>query len=41
MGLQEERGSDAAELPMRNNSYAVTQDVGLVHVMGGEDDGPT
>lgn len=39
MGLQEERGADAAQLAVGNDGDAVTQDVCLVHVMSGQDDG--
>lgn len=36
--LQEERRADTAELPMRNDSNPVTQNVCLIHVVCGEDD---
>lgn len=39
MGLQEERGAYAAQLAVGNDGDAVTQDVSLVHVMSGKDDG--
>ncbi len=37
--LQEERGADAAQLAVGDDGDAIAQDVGLVHVVGGEDDG--
>lgn len=39
MRLQEERGAYAAQLAMGNDGDAVTQDVSLIHVMRGQDDG--
>lgn len=39
LGLQEERGAYAAQLAVGNDGDTVTQDVGLIHVMGGQDDG--
>ena len=39
LGLQEERRAYAAQFAMGNDGNAVTQDVCLVHVMSGQDDG--
>lgn len=39
MGLQEERGAYAAQLAVGNDGNAVTQDVSLIHVVSGQDDG--
>lgn len=39
MGLQEERGAYAAQLAMGDDGDAVTQNVSLIHVMSGQDDG--
>lgn len=37
--LQEERGARAVEPPLGNDGDAVPQEVGLVHVVSGHDDG--
>lgn len=37
--LQEERGAHAVEPPLGNDGDAVPQEVGLVHVVSGHDDG--
>lgn len=37
--LQEEGGATAAQLTMRDNGDAIAQDVRLVHVVRGQDDG--
>lgn len=39
--LQEERGAAAAQFSLGNDGDAVAQDVGLVHVVCGQDDGVT
>ena len=39
-GLEEERGAAAAQLALGDNGDAVAQQVRLVHVVGGQDDGP-
>lgn len=39
MGLQEERGAYAAQLAVGNDGDAVTQDIGLIHVVSRQDDG--
>ena len=38
LGLEEEGGAHTAQLAMGDNGDTVTQDVCLVHVVGGEDD---
>lgn len=37
--LQEERGAHAVEPPLGNDGDAVPQEVGLIHVVSGHDDG--
>ena len=37
--LQVQRRADAAQLPVRDDGDPVAQDVGLVHVVSGQDDG--
>lgn len=39
LGLQEERGSNAAQLAVGNDGDAVAEDVGLVHVVRRQQDG--
>lgn len=39
LGLQEERGADAAQLAVGNDGDAVAEDVGLIHVVRGQQDG--
>lgn len=39
LGLEEERGSNAAQLAVGNDSNAVAEDVGLVHVVRRQQDG--
>lgn len=39
MVFQEERGAYAAQLAVGNYGNTVSQDVSLIHVMSGQDDG--
>lgn len=39
LGLQEERGADAAQFAVGNDGDAVAEDVGLIHVVSGQQDG--
>ena len=39
LGLEEEGGAAAAQLPLGDDGYAVSEKVSLIHVVGGEDDG--
>lgn len=39
VGLQEEGGADAAQLAVGDDGDAIAQDVGLVHVVSGQEDG--
>lgn len=39
LGLQEERGADAAQLAVGDDGDAIAQDVSLIHVVSGQDDG--
>ncbi|TNN64375.1 hypothetical protein EYF80_025416 [Liparis tanakae] len=39
LGLEEQRGAHAAQLAVGDDGDAVAQDVGLVHVVSGQDDG--
>lgn len=39
LGLQEEGGAHAAQLAVRDDGNAISQDVCLIHVVGGQQDG--
>lgn len=41
MRLQKERGAHAAKLSMGDDGNAIAQNVRLIHVMGGKEDGTT
>lgn len=41
MRLQKERGAHTAKLSMGDDGNTIAQDVCLIHVMGGKDDGTT
>lgn len=39
MSLQEKRGAYTAQLAVGNDGDSVTQDVSLIHMVSGQDDG--